>query len=187
MVRAMRHAAALLALATACATPPPPRPIPPRPVERSSIDVLLSHRAELALTDDQVKQLEALDAAREAEVADVRERLRARHEAAEGQRGVAPGRGMNSMGAGRGMAGMGGMRGGGMRGGITPRGSAQDDEEHDSLAQRLDDADTRSFITAAEKVLTPEQRPRAEQLASAYRATLFDFREAMRQRRQSPE
>lgn len=176
----------------ACAAPQPPPPLPPRPAERSSIDVLLRHRGELGLTEEQVTRLELLDEQREKDVAALRLRVRELR-TAHGKTGkdVASGvvspRGQSMGGARGGMGGMGSMGGGGMgRHGAQGGGGARHPAEHDELERlrlRMDDADTRSFIDAQSEVLTEGQRPAAEKLASAYRAALYDFRAAVRRGR----
>ena len=183
-----------LALSTlACAAPQPPPPLPPRPAERSSIDVLLRHRGELGLTEDQVTRLELLDEQREKDVAALRLRVRELRTAREKTgkdvaSGVVSPRGQG-MGGARG--GMGSMGGGGMgRHGAQGGGGARPPAEHDELERlrlRMDDADTRSFIDAQSEVLIEGQRPAAEKLASAYRAALYDFRAAVRRGRSDVE
>lgn len=159
------------------------------------MDVLLRHRGELGLTDPQVARLEALDEQREADVASLRAQLKALRETrAKAGKDVASGAvsagGPGTMGGGRG--GLGGSFG---HGGAAPMGRApggggrtgagrlpRGDDEVERLRQKMDDADTRAFVDAQTEVLTEAQRPEAERLASAYRAALFDFREALRQR-----
>lgn len=154
--------------------------------------MLLRHRGELGLTEEQVTRLELLDEQREKDVAALR--LRARElRTARGKTGkdVASGvvspRGQGMGGARGGMGGMGSMGGGGMgRHGAQGGGGARPPAEHDELERlrlRMDDADTRSFIDAQSEVLTEGQRPAAEKLASAYRAALYDFRAAVRRGR----
>jgi hypothetical protein len=177
-------------LLIACASVPKDEgPPPPRPEERSSLDVLLRHRSELQLTDDQIERLERLDDQREREVAALRtelaERKRAHQEGSGGAKGPASGSnapppGMSSRGmggAGNRGRGMGGGMGRG-QGSVAPR----DPSEFERLHQKIDDADTRAFVDAHSMVLTQAQRPAAEKFASDYRAALFDYREEMRKR-----
>ena len=190
-------------LILSCAAPPPPKPLPPRPMERSSVDVLLRHRGELSLSDDQVTRLEALDERRELDAAALRAQLKdLRAARAKTGKDVAAGvtspRGSAAGGMGGARGGMGGMGGGGMSGGGMsgggmgrhggggPSGGAgrpgHEQDEVERIHQRLDDLDTRAFLDAQTEIMTEGQRPAAEKLASAYRAALFDFRTAMRQR-----
>ncbi len=181
----MRCPAFLVVLAIGCAAPPPPKPLPPKPQERSSLDVLLRHRGELGLTDEQVARLEQLDDARESEVASIREQLKPapkeERSPPTGGLGSQTPAGMGnaaSRGGGRGMGGMGMGRGGGAAAG-KPQ---QDLERLDRLRMKIDDADTRAFIDAQTQVLAPAQRGPAEKLASAYRAQLYDFNAALKAR-----
>lgn len=48
-------------LGCAHAPPPPPAPLPPRPEYRSSVAAVLAHRDELGLTEDQARELNALE------------------------------------------------------------------------------------------------------------------------------
>ena len=150
--------------------------------------MLLRHRGELALTDDQVTRLELMDEQREKDVAALRLQMKelrgARQKAGKDvASGVVSPRGQGGMGGGgRGMGG-GGMGGGGMgRHGAPAGGGARppDQDELERLRLRIDDADTRAFIDAQTEVLTEAQRPAAEKLASAYRAALYDFRAAVK-------
>jgi len=168
----------------ACATTPKPEaPPPPRPDERSSIDVLLRHRSELQLTEDQVTRLEALDQKRESEAETLRSQLGDR-ERAHKETGVRPqqpaGPADNAPPPGMGRGGMGGARGRGPAMGRGQGDSGRETNEMYHLLDRIDEADTRSFVDAHSQVLTEAQRPQAEKLASEYRARLFDYREAMR-------
>jgi hypothetical protein len=185
-------AAALLLVTglAACAPARPPPPLPPKPLERSSVDVLLRNRGELELTDDQVLRLEALDEAREGEAAALRtqlaERKRAATEQAAGDRPADIGTGSGRTGANPGSArGMGSSAGPG-RGGRTPPLGGKKDEALARLRDRIDAADTRAYRLAVTEVLTHAQREKADRLASAYREALFDYREALRLRGGSP-
>jgi hypothetical protein len=183
----MTRALCLVLLVGCAGTPPPPKPLPPKPPERSSLDVLLRHRSELGLTDEQVTKLEAMDEARETEVASLREQLQPKKNDEGGGRapptgglGSQPPPGMgNGMGAARGGGrGMGGMQRG-MQGGS--RAPSDPDRLH-RLRGKIDDADTRSFLQAQNDVLTEQQREPAGKMASTYRALLYDYNEALRAR-----
>jgi hypothetical protein len=150
--------------------------LPPRPDERSSLDVLLRHRAELNLTAAQVERLEGLDGRLERETAGARDALAA----LRASRARKPAAGGFGMGRGGGDLSGGGRHGGG--GGARPAAGPSPAEQRDALLEQLDDADTRAFFEAHDQVLTAAQRPAAEQLASAWRAALVDFREALRAR-----
>ncbi len=183
--------AATLAL-TACAPARPPPPLPPRPMERSSVDVLLRNRGELELTDEQVRRLELLDEQRETQAAAVRaqlaERRRAQEEkAAERPSDIGTGSGRTPGAAGP-PHGMGSSAGPSTRGGRTPPLGGRRDEGLARLRQKLDDLDSRAYADAVTEVLSPGvQRDKAEKLASAYREALFDYREAVRRRGGPPE
>jgi hypothetical protein len=144
--------------------------------------VLLRHRGELGLTDDQVARLEILDERREGEVRSLRTQL-AELRKADAKAGKDVASGAVSPG-GPGMGGMGRSRGGMGRHEGAPRAGRGTpmDGEFDRLRQRIDDADTLAFVDANSEVLTEAQRPEAERLASAYRAALYDFRAAARAR-----
>jgi hypothetical protein len=194
-----RASCALLVLSTslcACTPPHPPAPLPARPIERSSVDVLLRHQGELALTDDQVLRLQALDDAREAEVATLRTQLAERRRALENK---ASGDRPADIGTGNGRqqgGGMGGMAGGSARAmsssagaghsGKAPPLAGKRVDEVSRLRQKIDDADTRAFVDASSQVLTAAQRPEAEKLASSYREALFDWQQASLARGELP-
>jgi hypothetical protein len=42
------------------------------------------------------------------------------------------------------------------------------------LLTQLDDNDTRAYLEVEERVLTEQQRPRAQEIATAYREALYD-------------
>jgi hypothetical protein len=184
----------LALLLAACATAPakPPEPMPMRPPERSSIDAVLSHTAELHLTDAQVERLRSLDDEREQKLADLGIH-RPKKTTPTGE--IPPvgsamnrpsGMGRGSMGGPGGMGGMGGRGMGGMgMGGGGPRGPRADDPEaqarREERQQRIDDADTQAFLQAVE-TLSPEQQEPARTIASKYREALYDFRNAMKKR-----
>jgi hypothetical protein len=186
----MTRALCLLMLVGCAGTPTPPRPLPPKPPERSSLDVLLRNRSELGLTDEQVAKLETMDEARETEVASLREQLQPKKKDDEGGGRPAPTGGMgaqpppgmgNGMGAARGGGGR-GMGRGGMGGGQGGSRAAADPDRLHRLRGKIDDADTRSFLEAQNDVLTERQREPAGKMASAYRAMLYDYNEALRAR-----
>jgi hypothetical protein len=191
--RAIRRWATAIAAGAAlagCATAPAPPPAggggtapPATPLPRSSIAAVIQHRAELGLTDDQVRDLELIDQKREAADAAVRDELAKQEQVAHpsaagsnpaggssgGGSGTAPG-----PGPGSGMGG--GMRGGGMHGRGMPRPTGPSRADREAAAQqRLDDDDTKAFLDA-EEVLTPAQREQAREIASDYRAQLYDRR-----------
>jgi hypothetical protein len=187
MPRVALATALFLALALPGCTPPrPPPPLPEKPGEKSSVDVLLRHRGELALTDDQVARLEALEERRAAEVATLRDQLAELGKQLENKGGDRPadigtGSGRTPGTGGRGMGGMGSSAGSG-RSGRPPPGTTHRQNELLRLTQKVDDADTRAFVDAVSEVLTAAQRPRAENLATVYREALFDYQEAVRRR-----
>jgi hypothetical protein len=185
---------ALLALATAvpaCADAPLPpaatpvteadapaaKPLPPLP--RSSIAAVVQHRGELGLSDEQIEAMERRDREREEEDRALRsedeKRRKAVEEAASNARNAAPpgrspGSGMRGggMGGGRRGVGMGGPGGGAASGGRTAQG--------ESFEDRLDADDTKAYLDI-EDVLTPDQRAPAREIASDYRAQLYDRRQ----------
>jgi hypothetical protein len=178
----------VLLLLCGCATVPrePPGPPPTRPTERSSLDAILMHQAELQLTELQEKQLHDIDDAREVRAQEATQAFRAR---VEGERkaeaGLPPSGG--SMRGGGGSPGMGGGRGGGMRGGGGRGGMGGErgggrrgpPAEIEALDAKLDDADTQAFF-AAEPLLTPAQLELARKFASNYREALYNWRQAMK-------
>lgn len=188
MTRLSSWVSAALLVAGCATVQKPEEPPPPRPEERSSLDVLLRHRSELQLTEDQVERLERLDDKRESEVAALRTELAERKRAhQEGSGAKGPASGSNAPPPGMSSRGMGGAgtRGRGMGGGMgRGQGSVapRDPSEFERIHQKIDDADTRAFVDAHSMVLTEAQRPTAEKLASEYRAALFDYREEMRKR-----
>lgn len=181
-------------LAPACADDPPPpaatpatepapapaKPLPPLP--RSSIAAVILHRGDLGLTDEQIDTMEKRDREREEEDralhADAEKRKKAAEDAAQnGQNAAPPSRAPGSGMRGGGMGG-GGMRGGGMGGG--PRGghgaASPGKPEGESLEDRLDANDTKAYLDI-EDILTPAQRDPAREIASDYRAQLYDRRQ----------
>jgi len=142
---------------------------------------VVQHRGELGLSDDQIEALEKRDREREEEDralrAEAEKRKKAAEEAVKNAGGSpAPNRAPAGM-RGGGMGG--GMRGGGMgRGGPAFAGSAAK-PAGESLEERLDANDTKAYLDI-EDVLTPEQRDAAREIASDYRAQLYDRREQQR-------
>ena len=165
--------------------PVDPSTLPPLP--RSSLAAVILHRSELGLTDDQVRELEQIDRRRESEDAAVRADLAAKAKPATtsptsggGGTGNAGGATGSGMGGGR----MGGMRGGRMGGG---RGFRAPSNNGPSSGQRavkledlLDDDDTKAYLDG-EEVLTEPQREQAREIASDYRAQIYDRRELLKQ------
>ena len=159
----MRTSTLVCLFVLGCASAPPPAPpaSPPSvapPAEdfpRSSIAAILAHRQELELTSDQLDALGRRDDALAKEDAPLRARLAA---------GTSSPTSSSTRSAGMG----GGRHGhhGGQRGQPTLHGP-------DPLTQ-LDDNDTRAYLEIEEKVLTEAQRPRAREIASAYREALYD-------------
>jgi hypothetical protein len=192
--------AALLALPAACAhaKPEPPAPPPPRPEHRSSVAAVLAHRDELGLTDDQVRELSAIeDKLQEANAA---LRAESRGASAEGpaerragdsalragtgrdetgaplpdgmgamtRPGAVPGMGR---GSGHGSGGMGGPQREGSAGPPSGRGV------RNAPRERMDENDAKAYLDA-ESLLTDAQRARAREIAEQYREQLFEWREA---------
>ena len=149
----------MVAIATACASAPPPPPAPravarPADLPRSSIAAVLLHREELGLTATQVDALRRRDEELQHEDAPLLARLSAGTEA------PAPAPQPSMAGAGRG--GHHGVRQ------PSPRAHAPDP------LTRLDDDDTRAYLEVEALVLTEQQRPRAQQIASRYREDLYE-------------
>lgn len=150
---ARRWLAFALVLA-ACVTVP--RASSLRPAERSSIDAVLQHAAELALSAPQVAALHQLDDLREAKVRELRHRPQGRAgPARRGRRGGAwphqPDRGPHRVPA------------------VTPALLAQE--------AAADELDTQAWL-GAEALLTPAQRDAARRIVSAWREALFTWRQA---------
>jgi hypothetical protein len=152
--------------------------------------VLLRHRGELALTDDQVLRLEALDEQREADVTALRAQLAERRRAQDSKSaerpadiGTGSGRGPASSGA-RGMGSAAGPSTRGLGGPVL--GPKRGEDALSRLRQRIDEVDTRAYVRATTEVLTDAQRTPAERLASAYREALYDYHEALRLRGGAP-
>jgi len=192
-MRALRLRLALsFALCTvACASPAKPAasvaasPATSPPLPRSSIAAVVSRRAELGLTDEQVGEMERIDQKREEENAVTREELEKERKQAASGRPAGPGsgggpsasQGMRGRGMGGGMHG-GGMHGGRMGGGAPASGSgdAKKTNRQSALEDRLDENDTKAYLDA-EDVLTEAQKPRARDIASDYREQLYEQRE----------
>lgn len=149
-----------------CASTNPQRaanqPLPPLP--RSSIAAVLASRGELNLTEEQVHQLEKMDEQLEKANAPIRSEIQrmTQGESSPTQGGASAGR--RAGGAGRSRRGEPG--GGSARTVRAPMGTLQ---------QRIDDNDTQAYLQA-ENVLTPEQQPRAREIASHFREELWDRR-----------
>jgi hypothetical protein len=149
-----------------CASAPPPAPAAPPPIvgppaedfPRSSIAAILAHRQELQLTSDQLDALGQRDDALAKEDAPIRARMAAGTSTSTAQSSPPP------------SSGMGGGRHG-HHGGQRPQQSTA--HAPDPLTQ-IDDNDTRAYLEIEEKVLTEAQRPRAREIASAYREALYD-------------
>ena len=160
--RRVRPSPLLCLLALAGASAPPPAPAAPPPIvapkaeefPRSSISAILLHREELALTAAQVDALSRRDDA----LAKEDKALRARLDAGPS----------STTSSSPSPSGMGGRHG--RRGGQRPQPAAHGP---DALTQ-LDDNDTRAYLEIEEQVLTEAQRPRAREIASAYREALYD-------------
>lgn len=161
----------ILGFVLSCASSPVKRPLcEPHALPRSSIAAVILHRAELGLSDDQVRQMQQIDEQRAQADAKLQE-VPAPKRDPQRQRQVAPG----------GMGGRGGRRGMGM--GRLPRASASSGDGADRaerVEQRMDDNDTNAFL-AAEEALTDEQRDKARDIAEDYREALYDWREKQKQ------
>jgi hypothetical protein len=157
------------------------------PLPRSSIAAVVQARAKLGLTDDQVRDLEEIDQARvkaDAAVTDeAAQKQKAAQAAGASAAGGPPASGARGGGMGGGGPHGGGMRGGGMGGRRGPRASpeAANGTAPATLQDRLDENDTKAFLDA-EQVLTEVQRDPAREIASDYRAQLYERRELERQR-----
>jgi hypothetical protein len=157
---------AVVFFTVACATPPkppPPKPRVPPPSARSSIAAVLQHRGELDLTDEQVERLDQMDTTLDHQNQTLRDQL---------AKAAAPTK-SDTSDSGNERAGM-GMKGGGRKrggGGATP--SAADPRA--AVQDQIDDNDTKAYLDA-EAVLTEAQRPRAREIASAYREALYEQR-----------
>jgi hypothetical protein len=176
------------------ADPQPTAGAPALPLPRSSIAAVLAHRGELGLSDAQLKQLEARDAALQKQVDDLRQQLAgtssrrrdggARREGGSGasEGATPPPPTANAWPEGTGGAGghrangMGGRRGLGGRSAGNPRDPAA---RAAALQAEIDDADTAAWLSA-EALLQESQRERARDIAEKYREALADEREARR-------
>jgi hypothetical protein len=127
---------------------------------------VVAHRAELDLSDDQIRSLEQIDQERE----QANQALGAAKPAAKPDP-APPGGGSGSGGGMRGMRGMGGRHRGHSS---SPR---QPDDARATMQQRIDDNDT-SYYLEAEKVLSETQQPRAREIAESYREQLYERRAA---------
>jgi hypothetical protein len=158
----------------ACARAKPPAPVdvsslPPLP--RSSIAAVVQSRDKLGLNDEQVRRLEEIDQEREKADAVVEDEADKRDQEAK-----ATAKANNATGpipaGGRGGGGHAGGRG--IRSGASSAHHKAGDETATDQA-KLDDNDTKAFLEA-EQVLTEGQRDAAREIASDYRAELFDRR-----------
>lgn len=174
----------LSALLAACLLLPPAAthgadPVQPGAVApllpRSSVAAVLAQRGKLGLTDDQVKQLEQVDARL------ARDQEAARNTAAQAEepRQAPPqrsGQGAPSSGPG----GPGGMSGGKSRPPPQIRLNSGPSAA-EILERQLDDLDTQALLKAVESM--PEaQREKAVEVASIYRERLFEQREREKSR-----
>ena len=196
----------LLAVAGCAASQPVPPALPGDlpPLPRSSLVAVLAHRSELDLNDDQVAALEQADAELQQRLARLRaegavaappDRAGPAIQGPAGGAGAPPtGRPGGGTSAGPGgfqlaptpgglggptaaaLPGMGGGQAG--SGGPARRAAVRDQE---ALEARLDDADTSAFLKA-EAALSPAQRERAREIATAFRERLFERRELLRGR-----
>lgn len=178
----------LLAVLTgACASSPKPeRPEGPplKVLFQSPIALLLEHHEELALTTDQLIQLDKQEQA-------LQDRNRPLHvklwEARGRRQGPPPGQdmggGWGGQGRGRGMGGMGGPgMGGGPRRGEPP---PVDEASRQATLREIEDNESAAFLEA-EKVLDEKQKTRARELFSQQREERLRVREALRGRMRPP-
>jgi Spy/CpxP family protein refolding chaperone len=157
----MRPAIGCVVLAFACATAQH-HTDRPHPDAHSSVDAVLRHAGELELTDAQREALEAIDARTRDQVQAMRGE--AKSAAASATDAPPPRRG--------------GGRGGGRRHDPMYVGGGQGQVDARRAQRfRLDELDNAAFLEAEAK-LDEAQRPRARELAGAYRAQLFDWRRA---------
>jgi hypothetical protein len=208
----LRLAGLLLPLAlVACShsepAPEAQAPAPPRQFP-SSVALLLQHREELALNEDQAKQLDVIEQGLQEKNAPLRKKLEDLRPAGGhggGHRGGGSegGGGMGGPGMGGGMGGpmgpMGGGMGGGRRGGMGggrmggggwggrgggPNGDGSGGGRFAEVKATLDEmeANDNAAYEEAEKVLTEQQKPRARELVSQQREEQLKQREAMRER-----
>jgi len=193
---------AVVVMLPACSHHPTPAAVDPATLPalpRSSLAAVILHRSELGLTDDQVRELEQIDQRRESEDVAVRAELapKAKPVASSGSGSgtgnagsggaaspsAAPAAGASGGGMGGGH--MGGMRGGRMGGGrgfrAPSNGGPSPGQRATKLEDRLDDDDTKAYLDG-EEVLTEPQREQAREIASDYRAQLYDRRELLKQK-----
>jgi hypothetical protein len=191
--------AIVVALAVACTHHPTQAPVDPAtlpPLPRSSLAAVILHRSELGLTDDQVRELEQIDQRREAEDAAARADLAPKAKSATASPNSGSGTGnaatttpSGAPAGGPSGSGMGGGRMGGMRGGrMGGRGfrapdnnGARSGQRAAKLEDRLEDDDTKAYLDG-EEVLTEPQREQAREIASDYRAQIYDRRELLKQK-----
>jgi hypothetical protein len=157
----MRILIPFAAVAVACASAPP-RPAVTPSVEqkpelpRSSIAAILLHREDLGLTPTQVETLVRRDDALAREDAALRSRTAS--SSSSGTPATTPSPSPSP---------------GGRAGRHGARRAPAPAHAPDALTQ-LDDNDTRAYLEIEEQVLTEAQRPRAREIASAYREALYD-------------
>jgi len=166
----------ILFAASCAATNPKPSPSPSTaelpPLPRSSIAAVLEHRAELELTDEQIRRLQELDDRLDKENAAIRKNVTQNKEPPTQMErgGFAGGMGRRSHGGGAGRSSAGG------------GGASNDPARPKSPMQLMDDNDTSAYLEA-ETALTEAQRHRAREIASRFREELSDRREAARKQR----
>jgi hypothetical protein len=129
----------------------------PHPDAHSSVDAVLRRAAELELTDAQREALQDIDA-RQTEKIDA---LRSESKPAQSSESSPPPTGRRGGGRRRDPMSVGG-------------GQAQIDRRR-AQRFRIDELDNAAFLEAEAK-LEEAQRPKARQIATEYRAALFDYR-----------
>jgi hypothetical protein len=141
------------------------------PLPRSSIAAVLLHRQELALDDDQVREMLEIDQ----KLADRNAALRSAPPADD--KPAKPPAGGAGRGAGGGLHMAGGRAAMGGMGAPAPPKPRSDGSAHPprNLQDRIDDNDTKAYLEA-EQVLRPEQIEPARDFAEKYREELFDRR-----------
>jgi hypothetical protein len=160
VTRLVAVAIALLAAACASERPaqrPASRPAAEKPLARSSVAALLEHRAELALRDDQVAQLSAVDV----KLAQANDQLRA---SAEAQL-AAPGAGVSANHSQQ--TGRGSPRRCMSCGSGRPEEAIEDPAIRVRLQELVDDNDRKAFASV-EPLLDPGQRAIARAVVARY-------------------
>jgi hypothetical protein len=186
-------------LAGACASSTQAeRPVgpPPKVLFQSPLALLLEHHSELALTTEQLIQLDQRELALQEKNRPLRERLReARGPGPQRGEGPPPGGGMGGgrggrggMGGGRGgrggMGGMGSMGGGPRR--SDPPGGEDALRQQEAVLRELEDNESAAY-NEAEQLLDEKQKARARELVSQQREERMRVRESMRGRLAPPE